>query len=102
MRFLIITKPKHLVPPEMLERLIDAMGPWRSKCAGKIEQAWGFAGIAGGGGIANVDSLEELDAVMAEFPFGVTSDIEIIPLVDLDASLQRMKQFLEAMVAGGG
>ena len=49
-----------------------------------------------------MDSLEELDAVMAEFPFGATSDIEIIPLVDLDASLQRMKQFLEAMVAGGG
>jgi len=55
----------------------------------------------GGGGIANVGSLEELDAVMAEFPFGAISDVEVIPLVDLDASLERMKQSVEAMVAGG-
>ena len=101
MRFLIITKPKHLLPPEILSRLIDTMEPWRSTCAGKIEQAWEFAGIAGGGGIANVDSLEELDALMAEFPFGAISDVEIIPLVDLVASLQRMKQSIEEMVAEG-
>ena len=52
------------------------------------------------GGIANVDSLEELDAVMAEFPFGVFSDIEIIPLVDLAGSIQRAQQAAQAMAAG--
>lgn len=102
MRFLIITKPKHFVPPDMVALLIDAMGVWRTKWAGKIEQAWGFAGIQGGGGIANVDSLEELDTMMAEFPFAGASDIEVLPLVDLDASLQRTKQAIEAMGAGGG
>jgi len=101
MRFLVITKPKHLVPPEVTIRLLDAMGPWRSKYAGKIEHAWGFAGIAGGVGIANVDSVEELDAVMAEFPMGGISDIEIIPLVDLDGALQRARKAMEAMAAGG-
>ena len=101
MKFLIITKPKHLVPPEITARLIDAIGPWRSKYARKIEQAWGFAGIGAGGGILNVDSLEELDAVMAEFPMGGVADIEIIPLVDLDGSLQRAKKAMEAMAAGG-
>ncbi|MFQ5857307.1 MAG: DUF3303 family protein [Anaerolineae bacterium] len=102
MRFLVITRPKHIVPPEMTAALMDAMGPWQSKYAEQIEQAWGFAGTGGGGGIANVDSLEELDAVMAEFPFGPLSDIEIIPLVDLDGALQRAKQAAQAMAAGGG
>ena len=81
--------------------LIDAMGAWRSKYAGKLEQVWGFAGIEGGGGIANVDSLEELDALMVEFPFRVFSDIEVIPLVDLDGHLQRSKQAVQAAGRGG-
>ena len=101
MKFLVITKPKHLVPPEITARLIDAIGPWRSKYAGKIEQAWGFAGIGAGGGILSVDTLEDLDAVMAEFPMAGVADIEIIPLVDLDGSLQRAKNAMEAMAPGG-
>ena len=101
MRFLITTKPKHVIPPEVAVGLVDAMGPWRERHSGKIEQIWGFAGTRGGGGIGNVSSLEELDAVMADFPLGAFSDIEIIPLVDLEESLQRMRQALEAMQAGG-
>jgi muconolactone delta-isomerase len=98
MKFLVITKAKHFVPPEVLSQLIDAMEPWVNRNAGKIEQTWGFAGIAGGGGILTVDSLEELDAVMMEFPLGPVSDIEIIPLVDLADSIKRMK---EVMASGG-
>jgi muconolactone delta-isomerase len=101
MKFLVITKSKHLAPPEVAVGLIDAMGPWQSKYAGKFEQIWGFAGIQGGGGIVNVGSLEELDAIMTEFPFLVFSKIEIIPLVDLDGYLQRTKQVAQAMAAGG-
>lgn len=101
MRFLVITKSKHLVPPEVSAGLIDAIGPWRNKYAAKFEQIWGFAGIQGGGGIANVNSLEELDTLMVEFPFQAVSDIEIIPLVDLDGALQRAKQAIEAMGPGG-
>jgi hypothetical protein len=100
MRFLVITKSKHLLPPEVSARLIDGIGPWRSKYAEKFEQIWGFAGIQGGGGIVNVNSLEELDAIMSEFPMQATSDIEIIPLVDLDSALQRAKQAAEAVTAG--
>ena len=36
-----------------------------------------------------MDSLEELDAIMAEFPFGPFSDTEIVPIVDLVPALQR-------------
>jgi muconolactone delta-isomerase len=82
--------------------LIDAMGAWveQNTKSGKIEQTWSFAGIAGGGGILSVDSLEELDAVMQGFPFGQFSEIEIYPLADLTASLQQQKAIVQAMAGG--
>ncbi len=61
MKFLVISKPKHMVPPEVMVGLIDAINPWVARFAGKIEQTLGFAGIQGGCGILNVDSLDELD-----------------------------------------
>ena len=98
MRFLVTTKPKHPIPPEVALALYDAMEPWAERHSVSMEQSWGFAGIAGGGGIANVDSLEELDAVMTEFPFAAFSDVEIIPMVALEESLQRGQQTLQAML----
>ncbi len=100
MRFLVVTKSKVPVPPEALGGLVDAMTSWTARYQGKMEQVWSFAGIPGGGGILNVASLDELDAIMAQFPFGPFSDIEIYPLVDLDASLQRVKQAAQAMAGG--
>ena len=95
MRFLVVTISKHPTPPEVASALIDAMRPWQDKYAEQFEQAWGFAGIQGGGGIVNVDSLEELDALMAEFPFQPFSNVEIYPLVDLDGALQRAKEAIQ-------
>lgn len=103
MRFLIVTKAKLPgPPPEVMLGLFDAMAPWQKKWAKKIELIWGFAGIAGGGGIANVASLEELDAFMAELPVGAISDVEIYGLVDVEGSLQRAKQAIQAMAPKGG
>ena len=103
-RFLVISKPQFPVPPEMALGLFDAMVAWvtKYKGSGKIEQAWSYAGGGGGGGIANVESLEELDAFMAEYPFGPFSETKYIPLVDVVPSLQRFKQAMQAMMAGGG
>jgi muconolactone delta-isomerase len=83
----------------MAAGLIDAMAEWVRKqtASGKIEQVWGFAGLQAGTGIANVNSLEELDALMIEFPFAPFSDIEIYGLVDIGKSLQTMKQAVQAM-----
>ena len=102
MKFLVITKSKHPVPPEMGLTLVDAMGAWSDQLteSGKAEAMWSIAGRAGGGGILNVDSLEELDAIMIQFPFGPFFDIEVFPLVDLHESLQRLKQAMQMM--GGG
>ena len=51
-------------------------------------------------GILNVDSLEELDAIMDGFPFGPFSDVEVLPLANLDEALQRTKQAMLAMAGG--
>ena len=106
MRFLVHTSSKHPIPLEMVPPLIDAMTAFANKYTenGKLEDVWSYAGLAGGGGIANVDSLEELDAIMLEFPFRPFSEVEVLPLVDLQGSLQRQKVAFQAMMgsAGGG
>jgi muconolactone delta-isomerase len=102
MKFLVISNPKHPVPPEIGPTLVDAMSAWvkQHTASGKIESTWSFAGTAGGGGIVNVDSPEELDAIMVAFPFGAFSEVEIYPLVDLHEALHRSKQAMLAMAGG--
>jgi muconolactone delta-isomerase len=99
MKFLVISKPKHPVPPERAVPLVDAFMAWIDKYSqiGQIESIWSFAGTSAGGGIVNVDSADELDACMREYPFAAFSDIEIYPLVDAKESLQRIKQFVQTM-----
>ncbi len=103
MKFLVVTKSKMPFPPEMAQGLTDAMAGWAQKytASGKMEQIWKFAGLQGGGGIVNVNSLEELDAIMAEFPFAPFSDTEIYGLADLTTRLQDMKQAMQAMAPPG-
>ena len=69
--------------------MIEAMRAWAKQglASKKMEQIWSFTGIPGSGAIINVASLEELDALMAEFPFSLFSDIQIYPLTDLDKTL---------------
>jgi muconolactone delta-isomerase len=102
MKFLVSTHPKHPIPPEIGLQLIDAMVAWINQYAdsGKIQDVWSFAGTGGGGGILDVDSAEELDAIMAGFPFGAFSEIQIYPLADLHESLQHLKQVMQAMAGG--
>lgn len=97
MRFLVLTKSRTPAPPN--PDLIDAMTAWldQHEGSGKMEQSWAFAGITGGGGILNVDSHEELDAVMGGFPFAPFSSIEVYPLSDLRQSLETTRDQLEKL-----
>ncbi len=103
MRFLVVTKSRMPFPPEMAMGLIDAMEGWVRKytASGKFEQVWGVAGAQAGGGILNVNSLEEVDAIMAEFPFGPFSDVEVYGLVDLETTLNNAKQAIQGMAQPG-
>ncbi len=103
MRFLITGKNKFPMPPEIAPALIDASIAWAKKYTGngKLEQLWGLAGIAGGGGIVNVGSPDELDTVMTEFPLGPFTDIEVYSLTDFTGSLEKLKQVMQAAASGG-
>jgi len=94
MRFLIISKTKYMAPPEVMPSLVDATLAWTRKYEKQIEQIWSFAGQQAGGGIADVESLEELNTILGEFPLCLFSETEVYPLVDLVVSLQQQKETL--------
>ena len=102
MRYLIVTTARSPFPPDMTIGLLDAMSKFaeRYTAAGKIEQTWSFAGLRGGGAIMNVDSPEELDEIMTEFPLASFSKVRVYGLVDLQKSLDYGKKAMAAMMAG--
>ena len=104
MRFLIITKTKHPLPPQLAVGLLDAMMAWTDTYtqSGKMEQVWSFAGHQAGGGILNVESLEELDAIMVRMPLAPFSEIKIYGLVDVKDALGRGKQITMEMMQSAG
>ena len=103
-RFLILTEGRDPVPPDMAMAMMDMMDGWleQHRASGALVDAWSIAGRPGGGGIIEVDSHEELDAVMAGFPFSQTSSVSVHALADLDASLANARQVFAAMMGGGG
>jgi muconolactone delta-isomerase len=104
MKFLVVTKGNAPFPPEAAPMLINAMRQWSTThlASGKMEQIWSFAGIGGGGGVLNVDSHEELDRIMAGFPFAQFSQIEIYALADLNASMDNFEKVIQQMMPPQG
>ena len=100
MRFLVVTKSRTPAPPD--PSIVDAMTAWLDQHESKMEQSWSFAGLNGGGGILNVESLEELDDIMAGFPFGQFSTIEVYGLADLRRSLGNTRTLMSQMAGAQG
>ncbi len=102
MRFLISSKPKFPVPPEAVAALLAAMGQWVQKHSSskKMEQIWGFAVGGGGGGILNVASHEELNAIMAEMPFSLFSDTDVQPIIPIEVGLKSFDDAVKRMTGG--
>jgi muconolactone delta-isomerase len=98
----VFTEQDKPMPPEIAPALFAATKAWKARytAAGKIEHIWGFAGLAGGAGIANVDSHEELDRIAAEFPFQPFSKVTVYPLADFDKSMDNATNAFQAMMAG--
>ena len=108
MKFVVISNPKHMIPPEMIIPILEAFSAFIEKytASGHIVETWSYAGTTGGGALINAESLEELDAIMAENPTAGFSAIEVHPVVDLQESVQRGLQIakarMEAMAQMGG
>lgn len=100
MQFLVLTEPSSPTPPEMVLPLIGAMEAWvaRWRTAGKFQHMWANAGRNGGGGVVEVDSPEELNVIMAGFPFGPFSTIRVYALSDRDQSLAASRTAVQQMM----
>lgn len=98
MRFLITALPRHPMPPEIGLMMARGMMPFTEKYKDKTEQQWAFAGLGGGGAILNVDSHEELNKIMNEFPFGPFADVRILAMSDLATAMDDLARQLEAAV----
>ena len=100
MKFLVTVLPRHPIPPEIGLGLVQAMKSFSERYRSKTEADWAFAGLAGGGAILNVDSHEELDKIMGEFPFGPFSEVTIMAMTDLSTSMDNFARQLELAVQG--
>ncbi len=101
MRFLVLSKNRMPLPPGMAVPLIEAMERFVDSMlkSGKAEQVFSLAGYTGGGAILSVESHEELDTVMSQFPLGPFSTPEIYALADLPHALAEGKKAAQQMPA---
>jgi muconolactone delta-isomerase len=100
LKFLVVTKSRQSLPPEAAVMMLEGMREWAKKYSAnkKFEQIWSFSGLPGGGGIVNVSSIEELDAIMAEYPLAQFSETQIYPLVDIDRSIDNAVNAIRRMM----
>ena len=108
MKFLVVTKSREAMPPEMALPALQMMKKWVAvnRASGKLVDTWAFAGTLGGGGILDVETADELDAIMGKFPFAGTSSVEVYPLTNMDDALDRgeanITEIMTAMQAAAG
>jgi muconolactone delta-isomerase len=104
MKFLTIILQKQSPPPEMLPALVEATIQWMAwaKGSGKFDTIYSIAGQPGGLGIANVDSLEELDDLIQGYPMTPFCDVQTLPLSDVDRALTTLREQVKKMGASGG
>lgn len=103
-----VTKSREAMPPEMILPALQMMKKWvaENRASGKLVESWAFAGTIGGGGILDVETANELDAIMTKFPFAATSSVEVYPLTSLEDALDRAEanitEIMTAMQAASG
>ncbi len=104
MKFLTIVIQKQPPPPEMMPALVEATIQWMAwaKGSGKFDAIYSVAGQSGGLGIANLDSLEELDDIIQGYPMTPFCNVQVFPLSDVDHALATMREQVKKMSSSGG
>lgn len=104
MKFLAILIQKQQPPPEIMPALVEATIQWMAQAKGssKFDAIFSIAGQPGGGGICNVDSLEELDDLIQGYPMTPFCDVQTFPLSDVDHALATMREQVKKMGAPKG
>jgi muconolactone delta-isomerase len=98
MRFVVIDRgAKFPLPPEQMPALWPQFVAWRERYRDRMESFEFFIGGGGGFGVVNVDSAEELQQMLIEYPFTMVDEVEVRPIADGDASLAQWGQAIQAM-----
>jgi len=103
MRFLVIQTPKDEVvgvapAGDMIETILKHMEYFRElKQRGKIIEEGAFAGLRGGFGIFEVESLEELNRLINFAPASQYMHTEIYPLISREERERQLKEMLDRL-----
>lgn len=100
MRVLIVSRPSHPAPPEMLLPLMDAFAAWRQRYKPMMESFFFFASGGGGCGVVNAPDEMTLAQMMAEFPWAPFSANTLDLIVDGDEMMGRVRETFQQMLAG--
>ena len=92
MRFLVLSEHRDQIPADAVKDLMAATDKWIDDNAETVVVNWANAGRPGGGGIINVESLEQLEQIMLAFPLGRYSEVTITPIIDLKESFRLIQQ----------
>lgn len=102
MRVLIMSRPKHPAPFEMLLPLMDAFAAWRERYKPIMESFDFFVSGGGGCGIVNAPDDDTLAQMMMEFPWAGFSDTDVLLLVDGDKAMVQQRAVFAQMMSGQG
>lgn len=94
-RFLVIDRGGTLMlPPAEAQTIFSSAGDWvrHMMDQGKIEMAYAMAGQMASVMVFNVDSHEELDDMLQDYPLSNYSVFEIYPLSDALHSFEKASQ----------
>ena len=100
MRYLVLTKPLFPWPPDKVGAFMESLIAWGRKyqAIGQMEDIWCYSGKPGGGGILNVQSHDEFNNIMIEFPLFQFSDTECIPISDFEQTIIKQVQIMKDMM----
>jgi hypothetical protein len=93
MRALIVAKSNQAPPPEAIPTLVQGFIDWRERYRGQMESFDFFASSNGGCGIVNADETAIYE-MLASWPFGPFSNIELYPLVEGDKALRMFQDIV--------
>ena len=104
MKFLIITRQKDsfvMLPPEMQRQLMEGQAAFIDKYrkAGKIQVIYNMPGLKGGIAMFEVESGEEGDRILLEYPMYPFVDVEMYALSDYDAHARALKEAYQRWLA---
>jgi hypothetical protein len=88
MRFLVIDERRQPLPEGGGAELMDATEKWMDANEDVMITSWGNVGKPGGGAIVEVDSFEQLESIMLQYPLSRYSDRTITPILDLKDSFR--------------